>query len=164
MRTFQCAVALAVWFGAMAAQAADVEFECDEAMFQHSAPLTKEVKHRFAIEERSNLDSPLYDGLWPMTLEAFRGNSESLRVEVKMSFPVPAIPRQHPTIERPQSLPAEMVIASNDDLCRFRTNYALPCYDSPLFDGLSPMTIEAFRQGDVPKDKEIFTFNIAFNR
>ena len=56
---------------AMSAHAADVEFECDEAMFEPSAPINQDIERRFAIEGRANLDSPLYEGLWPMTLEAF---------------------------------------------------------------------------------------------
>lgn len=43
-------------------------------------------------------------------------------------------------------------------------NFALFSYDSPLYDGLWPMTREAFRASDFPVDKEVFTFSIASNR
>lgn len=36
-------------------------------------------------------------------------------------------------------------------------------YDSPLYDGLFPMTIEAFKRSHGPRDKEVFGFLIASN-
>jgi hypothetical protein len=36
-------------------------------------------------------------------------------------------------------------------------------YDSPLYEGLWPMTIEAFQASDAPNDKEVFAFNLALN-
>ena len=42
-------------------------------------------------------------------------------------------------------------------------NFALFSYNSPLYDGLWPMTREAFRRSDW-NTREVFTFNIAFNR
>lgn len=34
-------------------------------------------------------------------------------------------------------------------------------YDTPLYEGLWPMTIEAFRRGDWEHDREVFSFCIA---
>ncbi len=36
-------------------------------------------------------------------------------------------------------------------------------YNTPLYDGLWPMTIEAFKQSDMPVDQAVFTFNIAMS-
>lgn len=43
-------------------------------------------------------------------------------------------------------------------------NFALFSYDHPLYDGLWPMTREAFQRLDTPDPKKIFGFTIAFNR
>lgn len=42
-------------------------------------------------------------------------------------------------------------------------NFAEATYDHPLYEGLWPMTLKAFRQLDMPRDKEFFTLCIAAN-
>lgn len=116
---------------------------------------------RISIEANRAYDSPLYEGLLPTTLEMFEASDRNADVPTKLNFAVPVIPAISPKIEHQEVVPAGMVIASNDDLRRFRTNFAVPCYDSPLFDGLYPMTIAAFKRADEPRDKEVFTFCIA---
>jgi hypothetical protein len=152
MRTFQCAVALAVWFGTMAVHAADVEFECDETMFERPVPVNQDVKHRFAIEGRPNLDSPLYDGLWPMTLEAFAPND-------KLLGPTPfALPKSSPSlvpqpIEEPWQAVGQRIVCTGKCDCQSGCITSVefsfvPNYDSPLFEGLWPITLEMFRAAD----------------
>ncbi len=119
---------------------------------------------RITIEASRAYDSPLYEGLIPTTIEMFQASDRQNVVPAKLNFAVPVIPANNPKIERPQVVPTGMVIAMDDDLRRFGTTYAVPFYDSPLLDGLYPMTIEAFKRADAPKDKEVFTLCIAFNR
>ena len=119
---------------------------------------------RITLEASRVYDSPLYDGLIPTTIEMFQASDRRIDVPAKLNFAVPAIPANNPKIEQPQIVPTGMVIATDDDLRRFRTNYAVPSYDSPLFDGLYPMTIEEFIRADESKDKEVFGFSIASNR
>jgi hypothetical protein len=47
-----------------------------------------------------------------------------------------------------------------------KRNTAIFSYDSSLYDGLWPMTIEAFKKSDwnVDEDIEVYAFSIAFNR
>jgi hypothetical protein len=119
---------------------------------------------RISIEANRAYDSPLYEGLLPTTLEMFEASDRQTNVPTKLNFAWPVIPADDPKIEQQQVVPDGMVIASNDDLCRFQTNNFFNMYNSPLYDGLYPMTIEAFKRADEPKDKEVFAFCIAFNR
>jgi hypothetical protein len=167
MRTFQCAVALAVWFGAMAAHAADVEFECDENMLERPIPVNHDVKHRFTIEGWPNLDSPLYEGLWPMTLEAFAPNDRILGpTPIALPCSSPSLVPQ--SIEEPWQAVGQKIVCNGKCDCRSgyftRVEFSFfPNYDSPLFEGLWPTTIEAFERLDQPKDHKVFTFCIAAN-
>lgn len=66
------------------ALAEDVEFDLDENLFDEPA-----VAEKF-IEDFSS-DSPLYEGLWPMTIEAFRGIDCPAEV-LRLDFAFPEAP------------------------------------------------------------------------
>jgi hypothetical protein len=116
------------------------------------------------MEANRAYDSPLYEGLLPTTLEMFLASDRQTSVPEQLDVAAPVFPAENPIVEQQRFVPAGVGIASSDDLRRFRANFAVSSYDSPLFDGMYSMTIDAFKRADEPKDKEVFTFNIAFNR
>jgi hypothetical protein len=165
MRTLYFVLALLSCIGVKQVSAADVEFECDATMFEEPAGGDEVYNRRFTIEGHPNLDSPLYEGLWPMTLDAFHGSKErTVPREFKFAFPVNSDDDHEKEIEQPHVVPAGMVIASGRDDWRYwLTNYVIQQYDSPLYDGLWPMTVERFKRADMERDQEVFSFTIASN-
>jgi hypothetical protein len=119
---------------------------------QNPFELSTKAKQDAAIY---SYDSPLYRGLWPMTIEAFKqldwtADRESSDVK-PLNFAFPVI----------ISDDGGFVIASHpaDPV----QNFAGRSYKHPLYDGLWPMTVKSFRRSDLPVDEAVFTFNIAMN-
>jgi hypothetical protein len=157
MRTFSLVITVLLLAASNSTKAADVE-SADVGMNCQSFGL------RITVAASRAYDSPLYEGLIPTTLEMFQASDQQADMPTELNFAWPEIPADDPKIEQQQVVPAGMVIASNDDLHRFQTNNFFNMYNSPLYDGLYSMTINAFKQSDESKGKGIFTFSIAFNR
>jgi hypothetical protein len=144
MRPAYFMLALAATACSVSASAADVEFEVDSKVFEQRAVRRPEFtveRGEFPILKQS-YDHPIYEGLWPMTLAAFRQSEETKDVEI-FTFN----------------------IASNDEeLRRCLTVFSpkfFPAYDSPLFSGIWPMTREAFQKLDTnpqPVEHQDFSF------
>ena len=155
--------------------AADFEIEFGPALFEQPTvekPATKETGFgiRMVIDGQQSYDSPLYQGLWPMTLEAFRGDRRIIGTNSVLSLPKLPTPNRRLDEPRRIVLPG-MLIASNPAVSKSNmvepngagTRVPLFMYNSPLYDGLWPMTIEAFKQSDMSVDQAVFTFNIAMS-
>lgn len=168
MRNLALGVTFALLTCAGTIEAADVEFECGPAMFEQPAESDQDIKHRITIEERPNLDSPIYEGLWPMTLEAFQPDGRVLRTTpVALPHFPPSLTPQ-PIEEYWQHFGPKVAYTGKCD-CRsgFLTSVELsfvPNYDSPLFAGLWPITLEMFRAADQERiDEEVPGMVIAAN-
>lgn len=120
MRYYAIAATLAFSMCAGVIEAADVAFDCDETLFESPAPsdddfrqfaATKNDEDDFlrrlsirAILNFPTYDSPLYEGLWPMTISAFRSHDDNdNRIEMEFEFELP----------EPQKADA-FLLASND--------------------------------------------------
>jgi hypothetical protein len=143
MRSIPVMLALALALGSIHASAADLELEFGPALFEKAIETPAMIEtgfgRRFTIEGSPSYDSPLYEGLWPMTIAAFRHH------ELRADF-----------LEKKFQSPVKIKIDT----------FLLASADThPIRDSLWPMTLEAFQRLDAPKyeDTEIFTFCIAAN-
>lgn len=143
MRPLLSLLALALALESIHASAADLEFEFGPTLFEKATEKPSKIDtgfgRRFTIESRPSYDSPLYKGLWPMTLAAFR--HEALRADV---------PEKE--FESPVKIKIDTFLLASADA-------------HPIRDLLWPMTLAAFQELDRPnsEDEEIFTFCIATN-
>jgi hypothetical protein len=166
MRTLFCTVIVAACLGASVACAADVEFEFGSILIEQTTvekPAANEtgLENRMVIDDQRSYDSPLYEGLWPMTLEAFRGNHRMVRTDAVPTFP--KLPTSEPRLFEPRGIvPPGVLITSNP--ATHVQNFAGRSYQHPLYDGLWPMTIKAFKRSDWGGDLRSFGLVIAFNR
>jgi hypothetical protein len=152
-------------FGPGVACAADVDFEFGPTLFQRPSvekPATNETGFgvRMVIDNQRSYDSPLYQGMWPMTLEAFRGDRRMIRTNSVRA--ILTLPASNPRIYEPRRIipPGVLITSNSADSARC---FAERSYRYPLYEGLYPMTIESFKRSDWPVDEAVFTFNIAMN-
>jgi len=145
--------------------AADLEFEFGPTLFKQPAvekPAENDTGfgRRIVIDGSPSYDSPLYEGLWPMTLDAFRGDRRIIRMNFDLTLP--KLPISDPRLHEPRRIvPPGMLIALKP--AASVQSFTEPSYDHPLYEGLWPMTISAFRRIDMPKDIEVFAFCITAN-
>jgi hypothetical protein len=87
MRPIHFLLAIALCISTIGASAADVDFELGPNSFEE--PAVTPVDFNFAFK---SYDHPLYEGLWPMTIAAFRTRDSQLDAPIQMEFdfPLPA--------------------------------------------------------------------------
>jgi hypothetical protein len=165
MRPTSIMLALALAACSVPASAADVEFEARDDLFERTDPDKSAATElgfgrRVILDGHETYDSPLYEGLWPMTLKAFRGDPRRMRMNADAT-PL-KIPTSPPRLYEPlRIVPPVMPVALNLPIPVL--NFAGPLYDHPLYEDLWSMTLAAFRRLDEPKDTEFPTFCIAAN-